>query len=95
MRKIWSSELSDHNKVTAHNTFAVPVICPTVGIIDWTIEEVKQLDIDTRKMLSMTGSFHPNGDIDRLYISRKKGGRGLKEIRTMYESRLVAIKQHL
>ena len=48
-----------------------------------------------RKILCMTGNFHPNSDIDKLYISRKKGGRGLKEIKTMHESRSIAIRQHL
>ena len=29
VRKIWSSELSDYNKVITHNSFAIPVITPT------------------------------------------------------------------
>ena len=28
-------------------------------------------------------------------LAVKKGGRGLKEIKTMHESRLIAIRQHL
>ena len=43
----------------------------------------------------MTGNFHPNSDINKLYISRKKAGRGLKEIKTIHEKRLIAIRQHL
>ena len=35
VRKIWNSELNRQNKVTVHNTFAVPIITPTVGILDW------------------------------------------------------------
>ena len=58
--KTWSSELSDFNKVIAHNSFTVPIITPTIGIIDWTIDKVRQIDINTRKLLTMTGSFHPN-----------------------------------
>ena len=63
VRKIWSSELSDFNKVIAHNSFAVPIITPTIGIIDSIIEDIRQVDINTRKLLSMTGSFHPNSDV--------------------------------
>ena len=74
VKKIWSSELTDYNKTIAHNTFAVPVVTPTVGIIDWTIADIEQMDIKTRKILSMTGNFHPNSDVDRLYINRTKGG---------------------
>ena len=67
VKKIWSSELSDYNKVVAHNIFATPIITPTVGVTDWTIDDVEQLDINTRKMLSMTGNLHPNSNIN--YIS--------------------------
>ena len=28
----------------------------------------------------MTGNFHKNSDIDRFYMPRKLGGRGIKEI---------------
>ena len=35
VRKIWNSELNEQNKVTAHNTFAVPIITPAVEILDW------------------------------------------------------------
>ena len=34
VRKIWSSKLSDYNKVIAHNSSAIPVITPTVGTLD-------------------------------------------------------------
>ena len=38
-RKIWSSELA-YNKVIADNAFAVPVLIPTIGVLDWTIGEI-------------------------------------------------------
>ena len=71
VKKIWSSELSAFNKTIAHNAFATPVITPTIGILDWTIQEIKDIDIRTRKILSVTGNFHPNSDVGRLYIGQK------------------------
>ena len=57
-----------------------------MGIIDWTTGDIKQLDINTRKILSMTGNRHPNSDIDYIYtyVSRSDGGRGIKQMRTFY-----------
>ena len=43
----------------------------------------------------MNGKFHPNGDVDRLYIRRSEGGRGLTSIVCMYDSRIVSVAQHL
>ena len=43
----------------------------------------------------MTGNFHRNYDIDRLYLKRKIGGRGLKCIKTTYEEIIVAARRDL
>ena len=95
VRKVWSSQLSSYNKCVAHNSFAVPVITPTFGILTWTKKDLHELDVKTRKTLCMTGNFHINGDVDRLYLPRYQGGRGLKSIYTSYQSRVVALHQHL
>ncbi|XP_057295655.1 uncharacterized protein LOC130624072 [Hydractinia symbiolongicarpus] len=95
VRKIWCSELSGYNKYIAHNSFALPVLRPTFGILNWTKDEIKAIDIKTRKVLNMTGNFHRNSDVDRLYAPRKEGGRGLKMVKEAYESRIISINQHL
>ena len=95
VKKIWSSELSAFNKTIAHNAFATPVTTPTIVILDWTIQEIKDIDIRTRKILSVTGNFHPNSDVDRLYIGRNTGGRDLRSCQRVFESRIIALKQHL
>ena len=95
IRKIWSSELYSNNKTIAHNIFAIPVITPTIGILDWTKDELEQIDIKTRKILTSTGSFHINSDVDRLYAPRAKGGRGLNSLVDLFISRIVAINHHL
>ena len=33
-----------------------------------------------RKLFTIYGAFHPKSDVDRLYIPRKEGGRGLISI---------------
>ena len=60
---IWNSSFS---KIIAHNTFAIPVFITSVGIVDQTTNEIKNIDCKTRKELALAGNFHPNGDIDRL-----------------------------
>ena len=67
VRKIWKSELYSHHKINAHNTFAIPVIIPTFGILQWTKEEIEKIVVKTRKILCLNGTFHVNSDVDRLY----------------------------
>ena len=78
-----SSELSGRSKAIAHNTFAVPILTPTIGILNWTKQEVKELDVMTRKITSMNGGFHIASYINRLYAHQRNGGRGLRSIEDM------------
>ena len=43
----------------------------------------------------MTGSFHPNNGVYKIYMTRVKGDRGLRSIRTLYESRIISLQQRL
>jgi len=38
---------------------------------------------------------HPKPDIDRLYVIRKGGGRGLLQIETTYEAEIINITEYL
>ena len=85
VNKIWKSELNAINKSIAHNSLAIQIITPTIGILDWTKQEIKKLDITTRKILTMNGSFHQSSDINCLYTKCKDGGRGIKSTEDLYE----------
>ena len=61
-----SSKLSVYDKVIAHNAFAVPVLFPAIGVLEWTIGEIKDIDIKTREILTLTRNFHLNSDGDHL-----------------------------
>ena len=95
VKKIWKSELSSRNKIIAHNCFAVALFRPTVGILNWTKEEIGRIDIESRKILTMTGTFHPKSDVDRLYTSRKDGGREILSISDVYCCRIIRLQEHL
>ena len=95
VRKIWESELYAKHKVIAHNIFAVPILSPTFGILNWTKDELEKIDIQTRKLLSLNGSFHVNSDVDRLYTLRSLGGRGLNSVVDIYILRLISLSVHI
>ena len=46
------SKLSAYNKYVAHNAFAVPVLIATFGLLNWRVNEIQQIDIKTRKVLT-------------------------------------------
>ena len=79
----------------AHNTFAVPVLVPTFGILDWTKKEIENIDIKTRKMLTHGGNFHRNSSVSRIYTPRKEGGRGISSLNDIFITRMVSLAEHL
>ena len=68
---------------------------PTFGIHDWTLQNVKYIDICTLKILNMTSNFNRNSNIHRLYIPRWNGSRGLRSIQTAHDMRIISLIQHL
>jgi hypothetical protein len=53
LRMIVKSELNAKNKVTAIGTLAVPVLTYNFGIINWRLEEIRNIDRKTRQILTM------------------------------------------
>ena len=50
------------------------------GILQWKTSELKDVDRKSRKTMTMHGALHPKSDVDRLYIKRKEGDRGLMSV---------------
>ena len=82
VRLVMKSKLNGRNKIKAINTWAVPTIRYGAGIIKWRKDELTGLDRRTRKLMTMHKGLNPNSDIDRLYVKRKHGGRGLIGVET-------------
>ena len=68
------------NVFQAINTLVVPTVRYSAGIIEWTKEGVKEMDRETRKIITMYGGLHPRSNVERLYLPRSEGGRGLVSI---------------
>jgi hypothetical protein len=64
LKMIQKSELNAGNKITAIGALAVPVLRYSFGVINWRIEEIKQIDRKTRRMLTVYKMHHPQADID-------------------------------
>ena len=74
-RKLLETKLSSRNLIKGINTWAVPLVRYSGPFLKWTREELKQMDQRTRKLMTMHKALHPRDDVDRLYVSRKEGGR--------------------
>ena len=77
VRKLLETKLNGGNLVKGINTWAISLLRYSAAFLDWTKAEVEQLDRRTRKLMTMHNALHPKSNVDRLYLPRKDGGRGL------------------
>ena len=47
------------------------------GILKWNKDEIAKLDRRTRKIMTLYGAYYPKSYVNRIYLPRARGGRGL------------------
>ena len=63
--------------------------------LKWTRDELKQMDQRTRKLMTMYKALHPRDDVDRLYVSRKEGGRELASIEDSVDASIQRLEDYI
>ena len=53
------------------------------------------MDQRTRKQMTMHKALHPRDDMDRLYVPRKEGGRGLASIEDSINTSIQWLKDYM
>ena len=80
-RKLLETKLYCRNITKRINTWAVPLVRYSGPFLKRSREELKQIDQETRKQMTMHKALHLRDDVDRYYVSRKEGGRRLTSIK--------------
>ena len=80
LRKVLKSKLNDGNLVCGVNTWAVSQLRYSAAFVGWRKSEREAIDRKTRKLFIIYGALHPKSDVDRSYIPRKEGRKGLISI---------------
>jgi len=95
LRLVLGTELSAKNKIQAIESLAGPVLRYSFGIVNWHQEELQKLDRKTRKLLTILGQHHPKADVDRLYVPRKQGGRGLMQLEAAHAVEITKLAEYV
>ena len=85
MRDILKLKLDGGNIISAINS----------GSESWTKMELEELDQKTRKLMTMYGAHHPKADVDRLYLQRYEGGRGLLGLEDCVKVEVHSLEKYL
>ena len=95
VRNVLKSKLNGGNIISAINSRAVSIVRYGTGIIKRTKNELEELDRKTRKLMSMYGVQHPKADVDRLYLKRCDGWRGLVGFEDCVQAELNSLDKYL
>ena len=85
LRKVLKSKLNGGNLLSGVNAWAVALLRYSAAFVSWRKSELEAVDRKTRKLFTIYGALHPESDVDRLYIARNEGGRGLISIKDCAE----------
>ena len=89
------SKESGGNLIMGINSWAVALVRYGAEIVEWTKEELANLDRKTRKIISMNGGLHTRSDVARLYFPRKEGGRRLISVAECVEKESKSLHGYL
>ena len=93
-RKVLETKLSSRYLIKGINTWAVPVVRYSEPFLKWTRDELKQMDRRTRKLMARHKALHHKDDVDRLYIWRKKWGRGITTTEDSVDASIRRLKKY-
>jgi hypothetical protein len=81
IKTVLRTKLNAKNIIMAINMWAIPVILYTAGVLKWSQSELNEIDSNTRKQLTVSKVIGKKQDIDRLYLPRRIGGKGLLKVK--------------
>ncbi|KAI5716332.1 hypothetical protein M8J76_004689 [Diaphorina citri] len=71
---VLKTELNAKNKIQAINTWAIPLLIYTFGILTWSNTDLENLNRKVRMTLKYFRSHHIHSAMERLYLPRREGG---------------------
>lgn len=92
LHKIAKSNLTGKHLIKAINTYAIPSLTYSFGIINWTITDLQTLQRRIKKILS---SYKlPKSSLERMITPRKEGGRGLLDLQGLYDNQTKSLRNY-
>jgi hypothetical protein len=95
VKKLCETQLYERNFIKAINTKALGLVRYSMSICHYTISELKELDVRMRRLLYEKAVRGNEESVERLYMKKKEGGRGLISFEQMYKTIKVQIATYL
>ncbi|CAH2093004.1 unnamed protein product [Euphydryas editha] len=95
IKKLLKTHLSARNIIKAINSYAVPLLLYSFGIVNYSHRDICYIDIKTRKLLTLNKIHKQKSEVERLYLPTEEGGRGLINIESLYKTQIIKYNKYL
>lgn len=94
IKNVLKSKLNAGNITKAINTYAVPILTYSFGVINWTATDLEELQRKTRVLMTKHRMHHPKSAVERTTIPRNEGGRGLVDIINIHSEQKKGLRKY-
>jgi hypothetical protein len=94
IKSILKSKLNRNNLIKAVNTYAVPLLTYSFGVIKWSKTNLKTINIQTRVLFTKFCKHHPRSAIERFNLPRENGGRGFSNLEILQHNQIASLKNY-
>ncbi|CAG4934599.1 unnamed protein product [Colias eurytheme] len=94
LRLILKTHLNSKNTIKAINTFAIPILTYSFGIINWSKTDLQSLQRTVNTNLTKYRKHHPKSCVQRLTLPRSEGGRGLIDIQNLHNQQIRTLRSY-
>ena len=94
-REVWRSAMGVRKKVEAQNVWEAGVMRYSLGTLDWTNSDVRELVRTTRRVKRQNEAYQYGASVAGLYLPRAEGGRGLVFLEHAWETEMLAAAIYL
>jgi hypothetical protein len=94
IKSILKSKLNGNNLIKAVNTYAVPLLTYSFGVIKWSKTNLQNINIKTRVLFTKFSKHHPKSAIERFNLPRENGGRGFSNLEILLKNQIASLKNY-
>ncbi|XP_075975709.1 uncharacterized protein LOC142976307 [Anticarsia gemmatalis] len=94
LNTILKTQLNSRNTIKAINTFVIPLLTYSFGIIAWTKTELRTLQRKINTTMTKFRKNHPRSCLQRLTLPRKEGGRGIIDISNLHNKQITSLRNY-
>ena len=94
-RKVLETKLNSDNVFNAVNTWTVLVVWYSAAFLGYSRHKLEKIDKKIRKLLTIQTGFHPESNVDRLYLSRSDSDRGLIGVQDTVETAILGLRYYV